>query len=127
MDNSTLLILLTLLPLLGMAAVLILPKSAIGTIRWTSLAITVVQLIIAAVLWGMFNSSLGGINDPKSFQFVTKVPWLDLNAGVLGNIHIDFFMGVDGLSMPMVLLTGIVMQVATISSWSINKNHKGYF
>jgi NADH-quinone oxidoreductase subunit M len=127
MDNSTLLIVITLLPLIGMAVILMLPKSAIGPIRWIALGVTVVQIIIASMLWSAFNPALGGINDAGSFQFLTKATWLDLQTGVLGNVHIDFFIGVDGLSMPMILLTALVMIVATISSWSINKSHKGYF
>ena len=128
MDNSTLLILLTFLPIAGMIAVLLLPKRSPSTIRWTALGVTILQMIGAILLWSGFNQSLGGINDPKSFQFVTRVPWLHLDSTpVFGNIHIDFFMGVDGISMPMILLTALVMLVATISSWSISKNEKGYF
>jgi len=127
MDNSTLLILLTFLPLVGMAGVLALPKSSIGTIRWISVAVVVVQLLASLLLWGAFDPALGGINDPAGFQFVTRAIWLDLNTSFLGNIRIDFFLGVDGLSMPMLLLTSIVMLVATISSWTISKNQKGYF
>ncbi len=127
MDNSLLLILLTFLPIVGMVGILALPKGAVSTIRWVSLGIVAAQMVIAFLLWGAFNSHLGGINDPKSFQFVTQATWLDLPSTVLGNIHIDFYMGVDGLSMPMLLLTTIVMLIATASSWTINKNHKGYF
>jgi NADH-quinone oxidoreductase subunit M len=127
MNNSTLLILITFLPLLGMLGILALPKNSVSMIRMIGLAVTVIQLVISAVLWSSFNPALGGINDPNSFQFVTKTVWLDLPATVLGNIHIDFFLGVDGLSMPMILLTALVMLVATASSWSISKNVKGYF
>ena len=127
MNQSTLLILITLLPLAGMLAVLALPKSALSAIRGTSLLVTAVQLVLSLVLWGAFSPALGGINDPKSFQFVTKATWLDLNTSFLGNLHIDFYMGVDGLSMPMIVVTGIVVLIATASSWSINKNQKGYF
>jgi NADH-quinone oxidoreductase subunit M len=127
MNQSTLLILITLLPLVGMLAVLALPKNALTAIRGTSLLVTGVQLVLSLVLWAAFNPSLGGINDPKSFQFVTKATWLDLNTSFLGNIHIDFYMGIDGLSMPMIVLTAIVMIIATVSSWSISKNQKGYF
>ncbi len=127
MDNSTLLILVTFLPLAAMAAILAMPKTALGAIRWTSLLVTVVQLVISLMLWSAFDPAKGGINDAASFQFVTQVPWLHLNAGFLGNINIDFYLGLDGLSLPMVILTGLVMLVATVSSWTISKNQKGYF
>ena len=127
MNNSLLLILLTFLPLAGMTAILMLPKRSVGTMRWTAMAITIAQMAIAIVLWAAFDNKLGGINDPESFQFVTQATWLDLKSTFIGNLHIEFFLGVDGLSMPMLLLTSIVMAVATMSSWSIEKNQKGYF
>jgi NADH-quinone oxidoreductase subunit M len=127
MNNSMHLILLVFLPLAGMAGVLLLPKRQTSAMRWTSLAVAAAQVLIAVHLWGAFNPALGGINDSGSFQFVSKATWLDLPSTVLGNIHIDFFIGVDGLSMPMLLLTSLVMLVATISSWTIGKNRKGYF
>ncbi len=124
---STLLILLTFLPLAAMVGVLALPKRATGVIRWFSLAVAVAQVVIAFVLWSAFDSSLGGINDPESFQFVTSANWLNLNTSALGNVRIDFYLGVDGLSMPMILLSSIVMAIATASSWTIDKSRKGYF
>jgi NADH-quinone oxidoreductase subunit M len=127
MNNSMHLILLVFLPLAGMVGVLLLPKRWTSAMRWTSLAVAAAQTFIAVHLWGSFNPMLGGINDPGSFQFVSKATWLDLPSSVLGNIHIDFFIGVDGLSMPMLLLTSLVMLVATISSWTIGKNIRGYF
>jgi len=127
MNNSTLLVLLTFLPLLGMVGVLALPKNSLSAIRWTALLVAAAQLAIAILLWSAFDPALGGINDPQSFQFVTRATWLDLPSTVLGNLHIDFFIGVDGLSMPMLLLTTLVMLVATVSSWTIGKSQKGYF
>ena len=55
-----------------MLGVLALPKNSVGAIRWTSLAIVAAQLVISLLLWGAFNPSMGGINDPASFQFVTR-------------------------------------------------------
>ncbi|MBC8145532.1 MAG: NADH-quinone oxidoreductase subunit M, partial [bacterium] len=127
MNNSVLLILLTFLPLAGMTAILLLPKRSVSTIRWTALLITFAQMALAIILWMAFDNKLGGINDPNSFQFVSQATWLDMKSTFIGNLHIEFFMGVDGLSMPMILLTTIVMAVATVSSWSIDKSHKGYF
>ncbi len=127
MDNSQLLVLLTLLPLAAMVIVLIIPRQSVSAIRWTALVTAVVQVAISLLLWGSFDAHLGGVNDPTGFQFVTRAVWLDIPASAIGNVHIDFYMGVDGLSMPMVLLTTIVTVVATVSSWSIDKNQKGYF
>lgn len=127
MDNSLLLLLVTFLPLAGMVAVLALPGRAAGAIRSVALLVAAAQLVAGGVLWRAFNPALAGVNDARSFQFVTRLPWLDLHTSAIGNIRIDFFLGVDGISMPMVVLTALVMLIATISSWSITKSVKGYF
>lgn len=127
MDNSQLLIILTLLPLAAMVGVLLIPRASVGAIRWTALVTALIQVAIAVALWSAFDSRLGGVFDATGFQFVTRAVWLDIPASAIGNVRIDFYLGVDGLSMPMVLLTTIVTVVATISSWSIDRSHKGYF
>ncbi len=127
MDNSVLLLVLTFLPLVAMAGVLALPRESVSTMRWTALGVTVVQLVIALALWAAFDPHLGGINDVASFQFVTRANWVDIHTSMFGNISIDFFLGVDGLSLPMVMLTALVMMMATVSSWTIDRSHKGYF
>jgi len=127
MDNSQLLVLLTFVPMAAMIAVLVAPRGAIGAIRWIALVTALAQVALALVLWSAFDARLGGINDPGTFQFVTRATWLDLPTSAIGNLRIDFYMGVDGLSMPMILLTTIVTLAATISSWSIDRSHKGYF
>ena len=75
-----------------------------------------------------FNYAAGGINDANSFQFIEKFRWIDIPGFAwIGKIKIDYFLGVDGLSTPLVLLTAIVTFIATLSSWTIDKSVKGYF
>lgn len=52
-------------------------------------------------------------------QFVVDVPWIET-----WNIH--FAIGVDGLSLPLMLLTGLVFVLSLLSSWSIRENLRGY-
>jgi NADH-quinone oxidoreductase subunit M len=44
-----------------------------------------------------------------------------------GRVHIEYLLGIDGLSVVMVLLTALISCVAVISSWTIEKSLKGYF
>lgn len=128
MENFPILTLITFLPILGMVIVLFLPKNQPTTIRSLTLLITGLQVILSAVLLMNYNYSLGGINDPASFQFVEKFRWIEIEAfSWLGTIKIDYFLGVDGLSTPMVLLTALITFIATLSSWNIEKSVKGYF
>jgi NADH-quinone oxidoreductase subunit M len=119
---------LTFLPVLGMLAVLMLPKSSRGAIRWTSLAFTFAQLILAVLLFSRFNLTMAGINSQAGMQFVEKASWIDIKSvGWFGRVHIEYLIGIDGLSVAMVLLTALISFIATISSWTIDRSIKGYF
>ncbi len=120
--------LITFLPVLGMIAILFFPKEQVKPVKYLSLVITAIQVVLAIVLLSNYNYSAAGVYDEKSFQFIEKFRWINITGlSWLGNVKIDYFMGVDGLSTPMVLLTAIISFIATLSSWTINKSVKGYF
>nr|MBP9582459.1 NADH-quinone oxidoreductase subunit M [Ignavibacterium sp.] len=128
MNNFPILTLLTFLPILGMVIVLLLPKKQELSIKVTTLLVSAIQIVLSIILLMNFNFAAGGINDASSFQFIDKFRWIDIPGFAwIGHIKIDYFLGVDGLSTPLVLLTAIVTFIAAISSWSINKSVKGYF
>lgn len=118
---------ITFLPIIGMIAVLLLPKENRNAIRWTALAVTFLQLVIAAFIFFNFNRGMAGINTVEGMQFVEKASWINIQ-GVpwFGKIHVEYFLGVDGLSVPMVLLTALISFIAVIASWNIDKAFKGY-
>ena len=119
---------ITFLPVVGMVLVLLLPKESKDAIRWTALAATVLQVVLAVVLYARFDRSLAGINTEAGMQFVEKATWIDIQSVAwFGRVHIEYFLGIDGLSVVMVLLTALVSFIATISSWTITKSLKGYF
>ena len=119
---------ITFLPVLGMVIVLLLPKERRDAIRWTSLIVAGLQVVLAAFLYMRFDRGLAGINTEAGMQFLERVPWIDVRgAGWFGHLHIEYLLGIDGLSVVMVLLTAIVTFIATISSWNIEKSVKGYF
>ena len=119
---------ITFLPVLGMVAVLLLPKESRDAIRWTSLGVTVIQVVLACVIYAGFDRGMAGINTESGMQFIERASWIDIKSvSWFGRIHIEYFMGIDGLSVLMVILTAIISFVATISSWKIEKSIKGYF
>ncbi|HET6400189.1 MAG TPA: proton-conducting transporter membrane subunit, partial [Candidatus Kapabacteria bacterium] len=119
---------ITFLPLVGMLVIAFIPRDSVRMLRGVTVAVALLQLAIAILIVLNFNGSLAGINDAKSFQFVERAPWIRLSGlGIFGNLAIDYFMGLDGLSVIMVLLTAIIVVVAAISSFSIERNIKGYF
>lgn len=128
MNQAPLLSIITFLPVLGMIIILMMPKGQEKLIKIITLLVTFVQMIIAGFIWSGYNYSLNGINDPNTFQFVEKLPWIYVS-GVswLSTIKIDYYVGIDGISAPMILLTALVGFIAALSSWNINKSVKGYF
>ncbi len=119
---------ITFLPVLGLLVILLLPKENHRNIRGVAVAVTLVQFIFAIILWAGFDPSLAGINAESGMQFVERLKWITIpETPWFGEIRIEYFMGVDGLSMPMVLLTTLIVVVASLASFSVKKNLKGYF
>ena len=128
MNGFPLLSLITFLPVIGMIIILFLPSSKVKEIKYTTLLITGLQLVIAVFLLSNFNYTSSGIFNQSTFQFVEKFRWIEITGlSWLGTVKVDYFLGVDGLSMPMILLTAIISFIATLSSWNISKSIKGYF
>ncbi len=110
-DNS-ILSLVTWLPLLGAAILLATPKTSIGAIRWISLATTLVVFALTLALWNAFDASNAG------FQFVVNMPWIGDSIG--------YRVGVDGISVLFVVLTGLLMPAVVLASWEVETRLKEY-
>ncbi|MEW6510360.1 MAG: NADH-quinone oxidoreductase subunit M [Bacteroidota bacterium] len=119
---------ITFLPALGMILVLMLPNNRKDLFRWTSLVVTAVQVALAALIFMRFDRGLGGVNTEAGMQFLEKATWIDVSSVAwFGRVHIEYLMGIDGISVMMVLLTALISFIAVVSSWTIDKSVKGYF
>lgn len=126
---------LTFLPILGMIFILLVPsgkdegsKQVSNTImRWITVLVTFIQLVLAIIVMFAYNNTLSGVNELQSFQFVEKIPWIKATFPLVGQFSVEYFIGIDGLSAPMVLLTALVCFVAVFPSFNIEKAVKGYF
>ncbi len=133
--GSSILTWITFLPILGMIILLLIPSgkddkskaASKNLFRWTTVIVTFIQLILAVVIFLNFNADLSGINKIEGFQFIEKFTWIQAILPAVGNIHIEYFVGIDGISVTMVLLTALVCFVATFPSFNITKAVKGYF
>ncbi len=112
--ESTLLPWMTFIPLIGMAIILMLPSKAHAAIKWTAVAATVPPLVMAVYLFQVFDRST------TALQFTIRRPWIP-------TFNIEFFMGIDGVSITMVLLTALLCFICIFASWGIEKAVKGYF
>jgi len=118
--QESLLSLILFSPLLAAFIGLFLPGTAIQPFRYLTLAVNLLQVILLSLLLKAYNPSEG-------LQFVVHKPWITLDLGSWGTMKAEYFVGIDGLSLPLIILTVSVMLIATISSWTILKNVKGFF
>src|ERR671919_1046903 len=105
---------MTFVPLAGAIVVLLLPGKSHNLIRWVAAAATVPPLLMAIWLYARFDAGQSGM------QFVEKYSWIPA-------YDISYYMGVDGLSISMVLLTALLCFLCIFASWGIEKAVKGYF
>jgi len=128
MQGFPILSIITFLPILGMAIILFLPKKQEIAVKSLTVLITAIQLLLAVVIFLNYNYSAGGVYEAGSFQFSEKFRWIDITGlSWIGNVKIDYYLGIDGLSAPMIILTALISFIAAISSWNINKSVRGYF
>jgi NADH-quinone oxidoreductase subunit M len=105
---------MTFLPLAGAAVICCLPSAQQGLIRWTAVAATVPSLLLSVWLLGHF--------DPANTapQFVHRFAWIS-------SYNIEYFLGIDGISITMVVLTALLSFLCMFASFGIEKAVKGYF
>lgn len=116
-----------LLPLLIALIMLFIPAKRWNIFRRLSLATIGVQLVLAILLALNFNQDLSAQNWAGMFQFVEQIDWISMSLGSIGSIKIQYFLGVDGISMPLVVLSSFVLLIGVLSSWNIHEKAKGYF
>jgi NADH-quinone oxidoreductase subunit M len=112
--------LMTFVPLLGAAVITFLPKDQHNMIRWTAAAFAAVPLLLAFWIWQTYDRTMVGVDSLDGFQYVVQLDWIKA-------YNIQYFIGVDGLSVPMVLLTALLSFLCIFASWGISKQVKGYF
>jgi NADH-quinone oxidoreductase subunit M len=101
--------LLIALPIAGSLALLALPNrdgSKDQTMRLGALAISLVTLVASLFLWAAFDQSAGA----PAFQFVERHAWIP-------TFGIEYSLGLDGISLMLVVLTTFLTPIALLSSW----------
>ncbi len=103
-EQTPLLSLLIWLPIIGGAALLLM-RSA-DWARWAALGVSVAVFLLSLFLWTGFE---GGT---AAMQFVERVPWIE-------SFDIDYHLGVDGISMPLMILTTFTTVLVVIAGWDV--------
>jgi NADH-quinone oxidoreductase subunit M len=117
-----LLTILIILPVAGAIATLMMRGR--DAVRWMALATTLITFALSLVLLFVFDWHKSGGYDYESnggtVQLVQQCSWIPA-------LNIQYKVGLDGLSLPLVLLTTGITVLACIASWKIDKMTKGYF
>ena len=102
-------------PLAGALILLLVNKENTSAIRWIANAVTLAGFLISVPLWFWYNPSSG------EFQFIERLPWIP-------SVGAEYFLGVDGLSALLILLTTMMGFIAVLSSWNaITERVKEYY
>lgn len=110
--NAWILHVLLAFPLIGVVLVLVSPQS---WARWLTLVVAVTEFVLALGLWWAFDPTNGGI------QFQTSVSWIPA-------FGISYTVGIDGLSLFMVLLSTGMMPLLVFGSWRvIDQRQRGFY
>jgi NADH-quinone oxidoreductase subunit M len=112
--SSHLLTLILFFPALAALVVLCLPRDNLKAIRWTAFGASLVPFALTVILWTQFKSGQPG------FQLQEQYTWY-------AALHSTFHVGVDGLSLTMVLLTTLLTPLALLASFNITDRIKAYF
>ncbi|NMB59731.1 MAG: Fe-S-binding domain-containing protein, partial [Chloroflexi bacterium] len=110
------LLLLTFLPLAGVAVIALLKEEHKTAIHWTALVTSLVTFMLSVVIMLNFNRENAGVH------MLLRVPWV-----TMGNITINFELGLDGISLLMILLTTLLSAIAILSTWTaVQERVKGF-
>ena len=106
--------LITFLPVVGAVIIALVPGNRPKAIRLVALSLTLAVFAISLGLFLWFDRSTSAV------QFREQALWIPA-------INAQYYMGVDGLSMPMVLLTTLLGLLAVLVSWKVQLRPKEYF
>ena len=109
------LLLLLVAPLSGAILIMFMPEDRPRDIWYFSIFVAGVSLILSLVIFARYDYDEGG------FQFTRSFEWLD------APLNIDFSLGIDGISAPLVLLNGIVLLGGVLIAQTIQQRTRDFF
>jgi NADH-quinone oxidoreductase subunit M len=101
-------------PLMGAVALLFVPKERVEALRWTAVFFAAATFGLSLVALARFDATASGM------QLVERAWWVK-------SLGIQYFMGVDGISLPIVVLSALLSLLAVIASWTITDRVRQYF
>lgn len=103
-----------MLPLISVVLLLFIPGKNHRAIRWVSLIPSAISFILSILLFFAYDHKAGGL------QFVERASWIP-------SIGVNYFMGVNGMNVMLVLLTGVIITAGVLASWGVTNRPKEFF
>lgn len=107
---------LIFLPAVAAAVILLLPQSMEHNAKWVALAASLAILGLSLQMFFAFD-----LDDP-GYQFVERHDWVEI-----GSFNLQYYLGVDGLSMPLLVLTTCLTLAAVLVSFSVTMRPRAYY
>ena len=101
------------LPVIGMLVISVLPNAKKEAMKWVASGFTLLPLLLGIALFLNFDRQEAGL------QFMEQYSWIP-------TFNIHYFVGADGLSVTMILLTALLSFLCIFASWNIKEGLKGY-
>lgn len=115
--NEYILSVVVFLPIIAILFLWLVPKEKA---KWVALIATILDFIVVMPVILGFDKTVKGVTTVGEMQFVANWEWIP-------SLGIRYFVGVDGISITMILLTVIIGIVAALASWRISQYQRGYF
>lgn len=114
---------ITFLPLLGVLAIFV--SHLVGykedkNLRMLTVVLQAINLVLATWLYAKFDTGLSRLDGNDGYQFIEHGVWIR-------SLNVEYFVGVDGISISMVFLTALISFVGALASFSVTDQQKGYF
>ncbi len=114
---------LTFLPLLGVVAIFIahlMNYKDDKNLRFMVVVLMAINLVLATWLYVRFDNGFTKVDGNEGYQFIEHGVWIR-------SLGVEYFAGVDGISITMVFLTALISFVGVLASYSVKDQLKGYF
>ena len=103
--EDRILTLVTFFPLIGAVLLMFVPKERHDSVKSIALIITFITFLFSLMMYSMFDPIANGM------QFEINIPWIS-------TFGIAFHLGIDGISLLLIMLTTILSVIIIISSWN---------
>ncbi|HEX7047226.1 MAG TPA: NADH-quinone oxidoreductase subunit M [Gammaproteobacteria bacterium] len=113
-DNFPLLSLVIWLPIFGGIAVLLAGRMGDNAVRWLALAVSIIAFALSIPLYTGFDFTTA------EMQFVEFAPWIEA-------LNVNYHIGVDGIAVPLILLTTFMTVLVVIAGWEVIKDRTGQY